>query len=63
MFPLLDAAPAAIPVRNTVSSPAPKYSDMFGAVSVPVACSNSTFGYFATNAFDRYPYEVAKIML
>jgi hypothetical protein len=32
-----------------VSSPAPKYSARFFEVSIIVACSNSTFGYFAAS--------------
>ena len=63
MFPLFDAAPAAIPDRNTVSSAAPKYSDRFLDVSVPVACSNSTCGYCAASALSTKPYDVAKIIL
>ena len=63
MLPVFDAAPAAIPERKTVSSAAPKYSARFLAVSVPVACSNSTFGYFAASSSSKKPYEVAKIIL
>ena len=63
MFPVFDAAPAAIPDRKTVSSAAPKYSDRFFATSVPVACSKSTFGYFAASALSKKPYDVPKIIL
>ena len=52
-----------MPERKTVSSAAPKYSDRFFAVSVPVACSKSTFGYFAASALVTKPYDVAKIIL
>ena len=58
--PLFAAAPAAIPERKTVSSAAPKYSDRFFAVSVPVACSNSTLGYFAASFLSKKPYDVAE---
>ena len=48
---------------TTVSSAAPKYSDRFLDVSVPVACSNSTCGYCAASALSTKPYDVAKIIL
>ena len=46
-----------------MSSAAPKYSERFLAVSVPVACSKSTFGYFAASFLSKKPYDVPKIIL
>ena len=46
-----------------MSSPAPKYSERFFAVSVPVACSNVTSGYFAASFLSKKPNDVPKISL
>ena len=57
------AAEDTVYLSGMAAGAATKYSDRFFAVSVPVACSNSTFGYFAASFLSKKPYDVPKIIL